>query len=400
LFCESARLTTILDLGLHPFADTFLKEEDLPKGERVYPLICDLCDDCGQVQLRCITDPDDRYTNHDYSYTSSNSAFARKHWDAYAQEVAERISLQGGLVVEAGSNDGYLAEQFAKRGNTAIGVDPSPYMAKLAEARGVKTRVALFGKSVAEQILREHGNAELIVANNVFNHSDNPVDFAKAAAELLAPNGTFVFEMPYWLISIRSRKFDQIYHEHVSYFSVTSAESVLRRAGLAIFAAEVVDYHGGSLRVYAKHAARVHACPEAESFKREEREFGLFDHGMYRRFMKELLAMRASFLEEVYRISARGGIIIAVGAAAKGNTLLNFYNLDHKTIHFVTDASEHKQGKYTPYTRIPIRPDAIFAQYDPVHALILSWNLSDGLKQALAKIQPNISFISPWQVNT
>ena len=398
LICGSRELSTVIDLGLHPFADTFLKEEDLAHGETVYPLVCDLCVACGQVQLRHPTDPNERYVNHEYSYTSANSAFSRAHWDAYATEVSERVKLSAsGLVVEAGSNDGYLTARFAARGNTVLGVDPSPAMAELARERDVETVVALFGTDVAARIGRSHGKAELIVANNVFNHADAPVDFVTAVAALLADDGTFVFELPYWSTTISSGKFDQIYHEHVSYFSATSSASILRKAGLAIWAVEVVDYHGGSLRVYARKAAQCGPCPDADALMREERELGLFDPAMYARFMETLHAKRASFLARVYAIRARGGTIVAVGAAAKGNTLLNFYNLDAKTLRFVTDASEHKQGKYTPYTRIPIRGDEVFADIEAPHALILSWNITDRLKEALLRINKDITFISPWE---
>ena len=395
LLCGSERLSTIIDLGLHPFADTFLREEDLAEGETAYPLVCDLCAACGQVQLRHPTDPGDRYTNHEYSYTSSNSAFSRAHWDEYAARVAEKVGLDNDcLVVEVGSNDGYLAERFSKRGNTVIGVDPSPYMAALAERRGIATMVELFGTGTSQRILAKNGKAALVVANNVFNHSDTPVDFVKAVAQLLTDNGTFVFELPYWRTTIESGKFDQIYHEHVSYFTVRSSESVLARVGLRIWAVEVVDYHGGSLRVYARRAG---ACAEAQQLKTEEEALGLFDPAMYEKVMRELRARRVAFLAKVYDIRERGGEIVAVGAAAKGNTLLNFYNLDAKTIEFVTDASEHKQGKYTPYTRIPIRSDDVFVGLKNPYALILSWNLSDRLKESLRKINHDITFISPWE---
>jgi SAM-dependent methyltransferase len=384
----------VLDLGHHPFADTFLKQEDLSQGETVYPLVVDLCGDCGQAQLKCVTDPDDRYVNHDYSYTSSNSSFSRGHWEQYAKEVAEKIGLGDGLVVEIGSNDGYLAKQFLET-NRVVGVDPSPAMAALAKENGVDTVVALFGSRVSEEIAASRGKAELIIANNVFNHAEYPQDFVKAVAHLLASNGTFVFELPYWKISVESGKFDQVYHEHVSYFTVASSEKLLQQANLHIYAAEVVNYHGGSLRMYARHDAS--PSEEVERLKAQEREAGLFDPATYVQWMEDMQADRAAFLQQIYEIKKNNGIIIAVGAAAKGNTFLNFYNLDHKTLSFVTDASEHKQGKFTPYTRIPIAGDEIFAEFDEPYALILSWNISEILKQSLLRINPNIKFITPWR---
>ncbi|MDD9954370.1 MAG: class I SAM-dependent methyltransferase [Candidatus Woesearchaeota archaeon] len=398
VICASEELTEILDFGMHPFADTFLREEDLAEGEKVYPLICMLCSGCGHVQLKCSTDPMDRYVDHDYSYTSSNSAYARNHWDAYCEEVAKHVHLKDGLVIEVGSNDGYLTELFQKRGNPSYGIDPSPYMANLAKERGVETVVGLFGTELVPQLLPK-GKAELIIANNVFNHADTPVDFVKAAAQLLAPNGTFVFELPYWLLTVDSGKFDQIYHEHVNYFTATASEEVIKRAGLAISHIELADYHGGCLRVFAKHPDQVtEPSASAETFKQDEQAKNIFDPATYEQFMATILKNRVTFLEKVYDIKKQGGTIIAVGAAAKGNTLLNFYNLTSATLTNVTDVSEHKKGKYTPYTRIPIAGDDVFAQYENVYALTLAWNLSDTLKKVLRSINPNVKFISPWDV--
>ncbi len=397
LICESTDLKEIIHLGSHPFADTFVPESKISEPDILYPLVCDLCQACGNIQTRWETDPLLRYSHIDYSYTSSNSAFSRSHWDAYAEEVNGELNLApGALVVEAGSNDGYLAEQFLKRGTRVIGVEPSPYMARLAKERNVETIVGLFGKATAEQILSSSGKADLIIANNVFNHADNPVDFAKAAAALLSPQGSFIFEQPYWLIGLRSGKFDQIYHEHVSYFTVRSVAALLARAGMAIQSVKVVDYHGGSLRVIArKKEAIVQAPLEAEQMIQEEMNYGAFDTETYKKFMQENIARRSTFLQKLHKLKQEGNLIIAVGAAAKGNTFLNFYRLDSTLIDYVTDASPHKKGKYTPATRIPIVGDEIFSKYDKVYALILSWNIAHQLKEGLHKINPNIEFISP-----
>jgi len=397
LFCGSSELAQIMDLGLQPFADTFLKEKDLEEAEITYPLILDLCMHCGNVQSRCITSPDDRYVNHDYSYTSSNSAFARNHWDEYTREITQKMKVsQTGLIIEIGSNDGYLSEQFMKRGNKVVGVDPSPVMAKLAAARNVTTEIGLFNDALAAKLLKEYGPAELIIANNVFNHSDATLDFSKGVAKLLSPSGTFVFELPYFYIAVKDKQFDHAYHEHVTYLTVTSAQSVLRRAGMHITSAEVVNYHGGSLRVYAQRGESKEVPADAAQLMAKERELGLFSPETYVAFMKEIHAQRNSFLQQLYSIKVKGGVIIAVGAAAKGNTFLNFYNLNHKTIEYVTDASPQKKGKWTPYSRIPIVGDEVFGKFDAPYALILAWNLSDQLRDALRKINPKVEFISPW----
>lgn len=396
LVCDSISLKEIVDLGSHPFADTFIPVSRFHEPDTVYPLVCDLCLECGHVQTRYETSPLARYSQVDYSYTSSNSTFSRTHWESYAKEIGHSLKLTPrSLVVEVGSNDGYLAEQFILQGNRVIGVDPSPYMAELAAQRNVNTITGLFDSSIAQAILKDQGKADLVIANNVFNHADNPLDFTNAVATLLASTGSFVFEQPYWLTSIQSGNFDQIYHEHVSYFTVKSAAALLKRAGLVIVSASVVNYHGGSLRIIAQRDETAREASEVRTMILQEESAGLFDPEMYRTFMHQKLVQRARFLQKIHQIKEQGHPIIAVGAAAKGNTFLNFYKLDHTLLDYVTDSSPHKQWKYTPATRIPIVGDEIFSRYEKVYALILSWNIAAQLKDNLMKINPNIEFISP-----
>lgn len=399
LVCGFNNLKEIIDLGMHPFADTFVPKENLSSPDYVYPLICDLCDNCGQVQLRCITNPKDRYCKIDYSYTSSNSSFSREHWENYAKDVIEKTKLvKNNFVVEIGSNDGFLTNKFADYGCKVLGVDPSDYMAKLAEERDVETLTELFEKNTSYKIIEKFGKANLILANNVFNHSDDPLEFAKGVKNLLTPGGTFVFELPYWKISVESSKFDQIYHEHVSYFSSKSAAQIIERAGMRIYVIEIINYHGGSLRVYAKKQEDVNDhCEELYELIKKEENFGLFNVGIYEELMNRLNSCKNNFLKKIYEIKASGASIIAIGAAAKGNTFLNFYNLNNRVIDFVTDSSPYKQGKYTPLTRIPIKSDEIFVEYigRKIYALILSWNIANILKPIVHKINPGVIFISP-----
>jgi SAM-dependent methyltransferase len=400
LVCNSENLESILDLGMHPLADTFLKAEDLAEREIVFPLIVDLCLRCGQVQLKCVTNPDDRYSNHEYSYTSSNSPVSRDHWREYTEEVLLRAAVgDRSFVIEIGSNDGYLSEQFLARGHRVLGVDPSPQIALLARGRGVRTEVALFSCRLAKKILEEYGAADLIVANNVFNHADNPREFVRAVAALLKDGGTFVFQLPYWLTMVESKKFDQIYHEHVSYFTVNSSEKILRYAGMQIYRVEFVDYLGGSIRVFARRSNQAAGSCEMQEFQGKEHAARLFDAEMYKEFQATLLRQRARFLKQIYSLAGNNETVIAAGAAAKGNTLLNFCNLDHKTIKYITDSSELKRGKYTPYSRIPITDDSVFAQCGRVWAVILAWNISEHIQERLLQINPNVKFISPWEDN-
>jgi SAM-dependent methyltransferase len=396
LVCDSDDLEAIIDLGMQPFADTFIPAEKLNEPDLAFPLVCDICNNCGQIQTEAVTKPEDRYCSHDYSYTSSNSNFSRTHWADFAREVSEKVGLKpGDFVLEIGSNDGFLSEIFLERGQRVLGVDPSQYMAGLASQRRVKTIVGLFDRECAEKIAKAYGKPKLIVANNVFNHSNNPFDFARGVSEALDKDGTFVFELPYWYAGLKGGHVDQIYHEHVSYFTAKSSKALLERAGLRISSIGVVNYHGGSLRVFSRHASELEPSEEEIAMIAEEKRGRVFDPSTYRQLMARMTEQRNKFLQKVYDLKSKGEQILCVGAAAKGNTMLNFYNLGHGVIDYVTDSSPHKQGKYTPLTRIPIVGDEVFSKYGPVHAFILSWNISGQLKEALMRINPNINFISP-----
>lgn len=386
----------ILDFGQHSYADTFIAENQLHLSEPVFPLQLSLNPESGLIQLGYMSDDEERYNLYEYSYTSSNSKISRKHWDEFA---AHAISKYGNyqFAVEIGSNDGYLIGQFNKSGKKILGVDCSKQMCDTANANGVRSIQRVFGVSVANEVLNSDGKADIIIANNVFNHSNNPLDFAKAVAALLSDDGVFIFEVPYWLIMIQSNRFvDMVYHEHISYFTVKSCLNLLNAAGLQMVDFEIVDYHGGSLRVEAKLKSDNQNREKILNAIEEETAAGLYDVEFYNRFQKKLELDRANWLKKFYELleSDPGAVVIGVGAAAKANTWLNWHRLDKTLLHCITDASKSKQGKYTPLSRIPIRGDDEFTKHERPYALILSWNISDELKQILLKINPNIRFIS------
>lgn len=379
---------------MHAFADTFVKQNQLGLSEPVYPLECFLNKNSGEIKAGVRTEQHGRYVDYDYSYTSSNSEFSRNHWRNFAREVDEKIKLpKGSKVVEIGSNDGFLTKEFKNMGHQVLGVDPSPYVAKLASKLGVETYCDFFGSKVGEDIKEKVGEADLIVANNVFNHANDVEDFTIGVTNLLKNNGVFVYEVPYWYNTIRDKKFDQIYHEHVTYFTVKFSYELLRKYGLEIVDVQVVDYHGGSLRVFARKSRETSPQTLVDDMIKKEEDFGLFDENTYKEFMRNLCQQRNNFLKEVCEIKLKGHPIVGVGAAAKGNTLLTFYKLDNSMLDYVTDSSEHKQGKYTPLTRIPITGDEIFAEYNEVYALVLAWNISDAIKENLKKINSKIKFL-------
>ena len=400
--CGSARLHEVINLGLHPMADSFIPLERLSEPDQVYPLACDFCADCGQIQNRTVTAPEERYAAVDYSYTSSNSKTSRDHWQAYARRVAGQVGLGAGdTVVEVGSNDGYLSACFAETGAQVLGVDAAPVMARLAQARGVNTINAFFKAGTLPQIRAALPRApKLIVANNVYNHADDPLGFTQTVKALLAPGGTFVFELPYWAVSVREFKFDMIYHEHVNWFTVTYAQNLVARAGLQVVHVEEVDYHGGSLRVFVQYPDSLSAnfadLPPWQAYLAQEQALGLFDPLTYQAYARRVRQRRDRFLAHLYQLKTQGAAIVCVGAAAKGNTFLNYYNLDASVIDYVTDSSPAKIGKATPRTRIPIVPDDALAKYENVHAIITSWNLSGPLQKILLKVNPRIQFLNPY----
>jgi SAM-dependent methyltransferase len=388
-------VSKILDFGQHPYADTFINENQLHLSEPIFPLQVYLNSETGSVQLRYLSNAEERYNLYSYSYTSSNSNFSRNHWDKYANTLVDRFNPKG-FVVEIGSNDGYLISKFRERGLPTLGIDSSGSMCELANANGQPSLHAVFTQPVADVVKKKHGEACLVIANNVFNHANNPVDFAKGVRDLLSDDGVFVFELPYWADSVSSGHLDQVYHEHISYFTVKSSWHLLLAAGMQMIDFDIVNYHGGSLRVFAKKGLVNPMSSKIQSAIEEETKSGLFSVEFYEELQKTLKKRRNKWLQEFYDLLVRepDAVIIGVGAAAKANTWLNWHGLTGMHLKCVTDSSEFKQGKYTPLSRIPIYGDEMFSGYKNPYALILSWNISEPLKDALKKINPNVRFLS------
>ena len=386
----------VLDFGQHAYADTFVSRDQLNLSEPVFPLQVHLNPNSGMLQLGYISNAEARYNLYSYSYTSSNSKTARDHWDEFAATIQSKYNTDG-LVVEIGSNDAYLIKQFNKESTTTLGIDSSSAMCALAQEHGVNALNALFHPNVAYDMVPKYGRAAVVIANNVFNHANDPVEFAFGVSFLLDKDGIFVFEVPYWLEMVRSGRFtDMVYHEHISYFTIKSLHNLLAVAGLEIVDFDVVDYHGGSLRVVAKTAAGRPVTEKVAQAIIKETELGLFDPDFYAGLQKRFERQRNEWMAKFYQIlqDEPDAVVIGVGAAAKANTWLAWHGLNKTHLHCITDASEHKQGKYTPLSRIPILDDNEFAKYPNPYALILSWNIGEGLKRALLNINPNTRFIS------
>ena len=394
LFDKSSKIIKIIDLGLHPPADTFLNSLDRNKSQLILPLTCYLCKKTGGIQLGNITEEKTRYNKYSYSYSSDNSSYSRSYWDKYSLKMIKFLSTYNKCkILEIGSNDGYLSSLFLDKGFEIYGVDPSKEMCKIAESRNVKTFNCLFNYSNSKIIKKKIGSLSFIIANNVFNHSNNPQDFLKGIKNILSNEGIFVFEAPYWYETVKSKKFDQIYHEHIIYLNIKSCYELLKKQNLEIVNIEKTKYHGGSIRIYAKKSLKIIKSILVKKYIKKENDMGLYDINTYKKFANIILIRKLRFIKKISEIRLAGYKVVCVGAAAKGNTLLNYYGLNNSIIDYVTDTSPHKIGKFTPLSNIPIVSDEIFKKFDKVYALILSWNLKPILEPKIKKINKKVKFL-------
>lgn len=398
LICNDINIVDIIDLGMHPFADTFIPKSQIHLSEKVYPLIVQLCGSCGNIQLSCETVPEERYQDYEYSYTSSNSNYSKSYWSNYSKEIQKLFSKESKLkILEIGSNDGYLLSLLKNFGHDVIGIDASPLMNELALKNGVISKLGIFDYKFSKNILSEFGKFDLIIANNVFNHADNPQSFFKAACYLLKDKGFFVFESPYWFNSISSGKFDQIYHEHVTYLTARATEKIVSLNNMNISDIQLSEYHGGSIRFIISKDKNDKGIEKTKKFIYEETKLGLFSPLFYKEFMQNLDYKKNIFMEKIYKSLNNSSSLICIGAAAKANTFLNFYGLNNKLVDYITDASPIKIGKYTPLTRIPVASDKILKNFKNPNIIFTAWNVSKNLKKNIHEINPNYVEQNPYE---
>jgi SAM-dependent methyltransferase len=388
--CDAKNIKTIIDLGLHPLADTFLKS--INQKENLYPLEVFLCQVCGYTGLLHIVPASERYQKTDYSYTSSNSPVALEHFKEMANQVIKIAKIKkGDLVVDIGSNVGTLLKEFKQQSSCNImGVDPSPNIAKIALKDGVPTIQDFFNKRSVQKIIKKYGKAKAITCNNTFNHINDLNEFMKDVEGLLAEDGYFVFEAPYMLDLVRNLAFDTIYLEHVSYFSVKPFRSFFKKFGLHIQHLETNEYMGGSIRVYLSRRKENKII--IDKYLKQEIGAKIFDLAVYKKFMDKIKSMKLNLLIQIKKIRKTGNKIIGIGAATKGNTFLNYCKIDNSLIDFITDSSPLKIGKFTPGSHIPIKDDRDITK-DINYALILPWNIAEFLKKKLKHL--DLKFIVP-----
>jgi SAM-dependent methyltransferase len=386
--CGGRLTVTMADLGLQPASNAFLESQAAIQQEKRYPLRAKVCETCKLVQLDYDVAPAELFGN--YVYFSSYSDDWLAHAKAYCDMARKRFGLSpSSLVVELASNDGYLLKNFLQMGVPVLGIDPSDTVAAAAEKIGVPTLVEFFGENLAKDLARQGRQADLIIGNNVLAHVPQLNDFVAGIAALLLPKGNVTIEFPHLLELIRHVEFDTIYHEHFSYFSLYSMEQVFRRHGLRLYDVQRLSTHGGSLRIFAAHAGRgdLSDSDSLREIRAQEAAAGLSDLSTYMQFSQRVEECRDALREFLAGAKRDGKRVAAYGAAAKGNTLMNFCGVTPEDIVFVADRNPHKQNKLLPGTHIPVvSPDELM-RARPDYVLILPWNLRDEIRLQLGAIK-------------
>lgn len=387
-FCGTLLRYSFCDLGISPLANAFLTAPQLERMEPCYPLHAFVCDRCFLVQLPAQATPERLFG--EYAYFSSYSDSWLAHARRYADDMVERFGLgDRSRIVEIASNDGYLLQYFRDKGFPVLGVEPAANVARAAVAKGIPTRAAFFGAASAREIVREGFQADLLVANNVLAHVPDLNDFVGGLRIVLAPGGVITIEVPHLLRLMQNNEFDTIYHEHFSYFSLTTLEAVLAARGLALFDVEELATHGGSIRVYVRHADEAGGMPSARlaELKQQEAAAGLGALATYAAFEERAREAKRALLEFLIAAKREGKRIAGYGAPAKGNTLLNYCGVRGDFIDYTVDRSPHKQGRFLPGSRIPIHAPGKLRETRPDYVLILAWNLRDEIVGQMSHVR-------------
>lgn len=389
-FCGTDLEHTFADLGMSPLANSNLELEQLSCVEHFYPLHAYVCHRCFLVQVEELKEPSEIFT--EYAYLSSYSESWVQHAKRYVNMITERLNLsQKNQVVEIASNDGYLLQFFLERGIPVLGIEPAANIARVAQQKEVPTLVKFFSTETAKTLVSSGMQADLLIGNNVLAHVPALNDFVEGLRIMLSPEGVITLEFPHLLKLIGERQFDTIYHEHFSYFSLSTVIRVLAHHNLVIFDVDELPTHGGSLRIYARHSEDITKPIEArvlELLNREEVK-GLNSLATYNSFAEDVRASKRELLSFLIEQKNAARTIVGYGAPAKGNTLLNYCGIRSDFIDYVVDRSPYKQGRFLPGTHIPIyHPDRI-AQTKPDYLLLLPWNLRD-------EIMAQMAFVREW----
>ena len=374
--CGSTSLTEVLSLGRQPLANALRRPEELRGAEPAYPLDLVLCADCSLFQITESIPPEELF--EDYPYFSSVIAALVEH----ARRLVERtIATRGlgpeSLVVELASNDGYLLQHYRDAGVPVLGIEPARNVAAVAEERGIPTRCAFFGRELAAELVGEGIRPDVLHANNVLAHVPDLNGFVAGIAALLGGHGEAVIEAPYVKDLLDKCEFDTVYHEHLCYYSLTAIDGLFRRHGLRVHDVERIEIHGGSLRVFAAAEGSRPGSEAVSSLLQEEAAWGVDRPDVYLKFAQRVLEIKRQLRELLGELKADGASIAAYGAAAKGATLLNTFEIGAETLDFVADASPHKQGLHMPGSGLEVVPPERLLEERPDYVLLLAWNFAD-----------------------
>ena len=385
--CGAELTTTFVDLGMSPPCETYLLPEELDQMERFFPLHVRICTECLLVQLPEYLSAEEIFGQ--YAYFSSFSDSWVRHAEDYVSAAVQRLGLgQDSFVVEVASNDGYLLQHVVARGIRCLGIEPAGNVAEAALAKGIPTEVLFLGEETGTDVAQRHGPADLVVANNVFAHVPDIVDFASGLRALVADRGVVTIEIPHLMRLIAHREYDTIYHEHFSYLSLLTTQRVLAAAGLTVVDVEELSSHGGSLRTWSmptEHAAE----PTAEVLRELalEESAGLHTVQGHEGFARAVSEVRNDLLTFLIGASREGKRVVAYGAPGKGNTLLNHCGIRADLVEFAVDRNPFKHGRFLPGTHIPIHPVEALAEARPDYVLIMPWNLRREIAEQLTYVR-------------
>ncbi|AII05303.1 class I SAM-dependent methyltransferase [Rhodococcus opacus] len=387
--CDSDRLRSVLDLGATPPCELFLTEQGLDAPETNYPLHLRICEECLLLQVPALISPEDTFTN--YAYYSSYSDSWVEHARQFVRSSVSRLGLDAGsLIVEVASNDGYLLQHAVDAGIRCVGIEPSHNVGAAARERGVPTLTAFLDEELAADVRAEHGPADLVVANNVYAHIPDLRGFTRALRTLVADDGQLSIEVHHALNLIVLAQFDTVYHEHFQYYTLLSAMRALAMAGLSVVDVELLETHGGSIRIWARpDTAGAVPTPRVTDVLKAEEDAGLHNVDGYSRLEIQARAARQELLGFLLDCRAQNRTVVGYGAPGKGNTLLNYCGIRPDLLEYTVDRNPYKHGRYTPGTRIPILDPRQIEKDRPDVVLALPWNLERELTEQLR-------YISEW----
>ncbi len=390
-FCKNPLSREFIDLVNSPPSNSYLTAEQLDEPEVFYPLRVFVCEKCLLVQIDEYKKADEIF-DRNYAYFSSFSKSWLEHSQKYVEMMCERFGFdENSFIAEIASNDGYLLQYFHQREIPVLGIEPSLNTANAAREKGIETWTEFFGTDLANKLVEKNRQADLLLGNNVLAHVPNINDFVAGLKIALKPGGVVTMEFPHLLQLVENSQFDTIYHEHFSYFSFHTVNQIFAAHGLEIFDVEELTTHGGSLRVFAKHSENeTHKLTEnVENLLAKEKDFGLLELNYYADFQPKADKIKYDLLAFLVEQKRNGKKVAAYGAAAKGNTLLNYCGVKKDLIAFVADVSPHKQGLYLPASHIPVVDESFIRREMPDYVLILPWNLKE-------EIVAGLGYIGEW----